>query len=218
MSTHAHEKHYFLDPSRKFLNLDGIHSKIISSLPEDMTAADLTRERLLKVLLADQVWAHGNPDGPKDVLTLLNAYDRWLEAMAAKNLLEAEKKGFGEIPADIWDLQQCSLVAQEKRVARCAKGKLALMLRAALPGDSVCILIRSKTPVVLKIREGDEKVKHCQFVGQCYYEGAMYGEAIEMKEASYPYFLVRVDERDVFEGINFDGVSRSKVSEQSKLK
>jgi hypothetical protein len=168
MSTHAHEKHYYLDPSRKFLNLDGIHSEIISSLPEDMTAADLTRERLLKVLLADQAWAHGNPDGPKDVLTLLNAYDHWPEAMAAKNLLEAEKKGFGEIPADIWDLQQRSLVAQEKRVARCAKGKLALVLRAALPGDSVCILIRSKTPVVLKIREGDEKVKHCQFVGQCY--------------------------------------------------
>jgi hypothetical protein len=45
----------------------------------------------------------------------------------------------------------------------------------------------------------------------------MYGEAIEMKEASYPYFLVWVDERDVFEGINFDGVLRSKVSEQSKL-
>jgi hypothetical protein len=105
MSTHALEKRYYLDPSRKFLNLDGIHSEIISSLPEDMTAADLTRERLLKVLLADQAWAHGNPDRPKGVLTLLNAYDRWPEAMAAKNLLEAEKKGFGEIPADIWDLQ-----------------------------------------------------------------------------------------------------------------
>lgn len=110
--------------------------------------------------------------------------------MASKNLPEAEKQGFGEIPADIWDLQQCSLVAQEKRVARCARGKLALVLRGAMPGDSVCILMGSKTPVVLRMGEGDEKVKHCQFVGQCYYEGAMYGEAIEMKEAAYPYFLV----------------------------
>jgi hypothetical protein len=189
MSTHAHEKYYYLDPSRKFLNLDGIHDELISNLPEDTPTADLTRERLLKVLLADQAWQHSNPDRPKDYLTVLNAYDRWPEAMAAKNLLEAEQQGFGEIPADIWALQQCSLVAQEKRVARCEKGKLALVLRGPLPGDSVCIIMGSKTPMVLRTVEGAGKAQQWNFVGQCYYEGVMYGEAIQPKEAADPYYL-----------------------------
>lgn len=58
------------------------------------------------------------------------------------------------------------------RMTYCAKGKLALAPDLAEIGDCIAILHGSRTPVVLRDRRGGT----FKAVGQCYYDGAMYGE------------------------------------------
>jgi hypothetical protein len=52
-------------------------------------------------------------------------------------------------------------------------GGLGLVLRLSHLGDIVCIMYGSKMAVVLR-RDGNERLRY-RVVGQCYWEGVMYG-------------------------------------------
>lgn len=55
---------------------------------------------------------------------------------------------------------------------------------AMMKGDFVCILFGCSVPVVLR---GHPKVKHFEFIGECYLHGMMDGEAIAGKAPTWPY-------------------------------
>ena len=61
-----------------------------------------------------------------------------------------------------------------RRLFVTAKGYMGIAPATAEPGDAVCILFGSQTPMVLR-EEGD----HWLFVGQAYIQGIMDGEALE---------------------------------------
>jgi hypothetical protein len=74
-------------------------------------------------------------------------------------------------------MQRVSMVTQCQRVFWTEYGKLGLAPRHCEKGDKICILHGSKTPYVLRERNGIYYA-----MGQCYLEGVMFGEAVTWKE------------------------------------
>ena len=70
------------------------------------------------------------------------------------------------------------VIPNSKRIAFCKKGRLALVHRSVRNGDRVAILHGSTVPIVLRQQSRD----FYQVVGQCNYEGGMYGEATKWEE------------------------------------
>lgn len=90
------------------------------------------------------------------------------------HLLAPGKPSRHELPhgATLQTLHQLSRVQYQMRIACCAGGRLALGPDLTEVGDSIAVLHGSRTPVVLQARrDGTFRV-----VGQCYYDGGMYGE------------------------------------------
>jgi hypothetical protein len=69
-------------------------------------------------------------------------------------------------------LHELSKIQYRRRVVYCLKGKFALALDHVEKGDKIAILHGARVPFVLRPRP-DGKY---HLVGQCYYDGAMYGE------------------------------------------
>ena len=74
--------------------------------------------------------------------------------------------------ASLQVLHELSKVQYHRRVAYCELGKFALKPDWAQQGDRIALLHGSRTPVVLRSR----REENYEVVGQCYYDGAMYGE------------------------------------------
>jgi hypothetical protein len=78
------------------------------------------------------------------------------------------------------------LVPSSKRLAFGDKKKLALLHQSARSGDQISILHGSRVPVVIRRQtEGNYLV-----IGQCYYEGAMLGEAVNWERDNADTFTL----------------------------
>ena len=89
-------------------------------------------------------------------------------------LCESDNPDIDNLPHDttLHVLHELSQVQYRRRVACCANGRLALASDWVEAGDKIAILHGSRTPVVLRARPNGNYI----VVGQCYYDGAMYGE------------------------------------------
>ena len=65
------------------------------------------------------------------------------------------------------------------------KAQPGFACKTVVPNDLVCIILGSRTPVVLR-RSGGNFV----FVGQCYLEDAMHGEAVTWEEEEGETFIL----------------------------
>jgi hypothetical protein len=61
--------------------------------------------------------------------------------------------------------------------------RLGLAPKTAKPGDFVAILHGCSTPVIIRPEGGEYR-----FIGSCYYESAMFGEAVDWEEKNASYF------------------------------
>ena len=78
-------------------------------------------------------------------------------------------------------LERVSGGAEGRRFARGRAGFYALCPPAALVGDRLCLLFGRKTPYCL--RPTGDKEDAYRFVGECYVQGFMGGEALDILEA-----------------------------------
>jgi len=149
----------------KFRKLDGIQKKhphtpktkthIKSPEGHELGAATSLEKRFLTVLLADPPPPPPPPRlgsrQPRTALKRRAHPAKCVRALARKygreeTCSKQRRKRFGEDSGRYWDLQHLQLGAQEKRVARCAKGKLASVSGPPGGRDSVCILWDPKDP------------------------------------------------------------------------
>lgn len=79
-----------------------------------------------------------------------------------------------------------ALMACGRSIAKGAGNILGLVSLETKPGDLVCVLHGSKTPVILR-RKLDSTY---QVVGQCYWEGVMYGEGVTWSEDMADEFVL----------------------------
>jgi hypothetical protein len=194
---HPFEKHYFMNPDRGWLAVDFHYEKMISAVAPG-TKHSITREKVLKALLADGalVWPFRTvtPENPSNlsderVKELLHAYDMWPRIVANDTTLS----GFQKVKEDLKEVQQRSMILQRKRLAGCSGdgGTLGLVPRICMQKDDHCeiaILHGSKVPVVIEeVEEGTDRWK---VIGQCYLEGAMYGELVDWGEEEGDLFTI----------------------------
>jgi hypothetical protein len=191
---YAFEKQYFMDADRNMLNLDYLHEEMVSVLLPGRPT--YSRQRILRALLADgaTAWRNRTVHRPEEssslsderIEELLHAYDMWPRINEGDTTIPYLEK----VKDDLVDLQQQSLILQRKRPAGCTGVKLALVPRMCLFKESceIVILHGSKVPIVMV--EMDEAANERQVVGQCYVEGAMYGEAVDWEEEDGEVFRI----------------------------
>jgi hypothetical protein len=194
---HPFEKHYFMNPDRGWLAID-LHYETMISAVAPGTKHSITREKVLKALLADGafVWPSRTvtPEKPSNlsderVKELLHAYDMWPRIVANDTTLS----GFQKVKEDLKEVQQRSMILQRKRLAGCPgdSGPLGLVPRICMQKDGHCeiaILHGSKVPVV--IEEVGEGTNRWKVIGQCYLEDAMYGELVDWGEEEGDIFTI----------------------------
>ena len=88
--------------------------------------------------------------------------------------------------ASLGTLHDLSKVQYHRRVARCANNRLALTPDLTQKGDQNAILHGSRVPVVLRPRPNGKNV----VIGQCYYDGAMYGEMADPVDENADMFTL----------------------------
>ena len=142
-------------------------SAIIDSIGKSSISINkpVTRERLLKVFFADgisKVELDSHPLNPDKIDFLLTRYD----AVAAAD-------DDSKVLWDLFALEEYSGPLRTRRLFCTASGKLGLGSSATELGDQIAIIHGSKTPLILRSREGGK----FRLVGQCYVEEIMYGEA-----------------------------------------
>jgi hypothetical protein len=76
------------------------------------------------------------------------------------------------------DLDHLSTIRQQRSLVYCWKGRLGLAPEGTEIGDKVAILHGSRVPIVLREQAGGKYT----VLGQCYYEGAMFGESVGWHE------------------------------------
>jgi hypothetical protein len=139
--------------------------------------------RVLRVILADGILlfngvgtAGYEPDiklSNKQLWALAEAYVLLEQGMAVQS---------GQIRA----LRNLSRIAMNRRLFVGSEGNFGLAHDGVESGDLVAILHGSKTPVILrKTEEG-----RYQTLGQCYFEGVMYGEAVNWGEDQADEFVL----------------------------
>ncbi|KAH8669680.1 heterokaryon incompatibility protein-domain-containing protein [Tricladium varicosporioides] len=170
--------------SLQFKSIQGMSSR------QNCEANNLTRSSLLRLSIADGTFLPHlseplmNDDHkfrPTGVLTeehiarLLDIYDN-----ESRNNNEIDMDDFWE--RDLWLLLEYALVARRRRIFVTSEGKLGLGSEKTKVGDDVALIHGSATPLILREKAVDNK-KSYEFIGQCYLEDAMYGEACTWKES-----------------------------------
>jgi hypothetical protein len=149
------------------------------------TTHSLTRERMLKTLLADGAWPRHTitPERPPNlsderIREPLHAYDMWPTIVAG----DTSSPNVEKVKDDLYHVQQYSMIIQRKRLAGCSDGYLALVPRVCMLKDNckIAILHGSKVPIVMIEKEG--RTNEWQVTEQCYLEDSMYGESVDWKE------------------------------------
>jgi hypothetical protein len=164
------------------------------------TAKPEPRKRLLKVLLADGTFSFHQQDvydGMKEhrkltddaLESLLEAYDKESAIRQSNTLLHNSEK----LKYERQFLREKMLVCYRKRVFSSEASSLGLAPKDVKFGDLICIVHGSRVPIVLRKLEGGKESGEqvYRLVGQCYLEGAMYGEKVNWAENQTDTFLLR---------------------------
>ena len=149
---------------------------------------------LLRTLLMDGVqWAaidalnSGETLYRTDIQTFGRTHHEKVEDVISV-LVGSESVNYDSLPhgATVQTLHDLSKVQYHRRVACCANGILALTPDLTEKGDQVAILHGSRVPVVLRARPNGKFI----IIGQCYYDGAMYGDMADPDDDNADTFIL----------------------------
>ncbi|KAF2436100.1 hypothetical protein EJ08DRAFT_645110 [Tothia fuscella] len=173
----------------EFLRLESIISYLDHtpySTPED---PQYSRERVLKVQLADGALLHDTPEFSKGVY--LSDQELTELALAYRHFdspdpFDSSRFQLASFARNIHTLRSLSRISLGRRLFVAADGRLGLAHHSVEAGDLICVLHGSRTPIVLKLRsDGRYETK-----GQCYFEDAMYGETVDWEEDDGDEFVL----------------------------
>jgi hypothetical protein len=109
----------------------------------------------------------------------------WIKDVIAA-LIQSPDPNMDELPhgATVQVLHELSKVQYQRRVVFCGKGKFGLAPDWAEKGDKIAILHGSRVPSVIRPRlDGNYTM-----VGECYYDGAMYGDMADPEDDNAELF------------------------------
>jgi hypothetical protein len=171
------DEHWTKRDLRKFLNLE-LALLFLKGLWE--TEADLTLERVLKVVTADGALLYDTPEFSTSAYLQGAELSEMAEAYRfdSPEAFDGMKFQLAPYVRHVMALRNMSRVAQERRLVVGRYGKLGLVHNSVASGDLVVILHGHRTPVILTPRaDGRYECK-----GQCYWEDAMHGQAVTWEE------------------------------------
>jgi hypothetical protein len=160
-----------------------------TSALEKTTKMPVTRERLLRVAIADGSHRYepllSNPERSyqvdwNDVKQLLDHYDRFDLKMLP---VSSNPRSLSE--AYTHALQVCSNVALGRHIFQSLNGRLGLASKVE-NGDLLTILHGCTTPVLLR----PHLTGTYSYDGTCYFEDAMYGEAVTWEDEDADEFVL----------------------------
>jgi hypothetical protein len=131
---------------------------------------NVTKERLLRVLLADGAAGDEQPLPDSKLSELLEYYE---------SICNGKTKAVSPL---LKELEILSSVALNRRVFCTVEGGLGLGTSETFPGDEVVIAHGSNTPLILRQIPNSTEHGYYTLVGECYLEDAMYGESCTWKE------------------------------------
>jgi hypothetical protein len=186
----------FADPTHwigrhlhEYLRVDEIISYLqqwSSSVPEE---AHYSRERILKVLLADGALLHETPEFSQGVyLTDAELAELTLayRHFDSPDPFDSSRFQIASYARNVHTIRSLSRIALGRRLFAGENGRLGLAHHSVENGDLICILHGSKTPVILRPRgDGWYETK-----GQCYFEDAMHSEALYWDEEDADEFVL----------------------------
>lgn len=108
------------------------------------------------------------------ITELLQAYDSITESASVQGGVGKESV----LSHNLEELWEYSFITGYKQIIQGESGKLGLAPWTSQEGDVIAILHGSRTPVILR----EESPGKFWFVGQCYLEDVMYGEAVTWEE------------------------------------
>jgi hypothetical protein len=166
--------------------------------PENKTQTDKDNllRRLLKVVVADRAYNSNALDldtSPKHTHLTANELDDLLKAYDQDDSIRMENfriPNFDHLTETRAVLREKMMICYRKRVFHGEKASLGLAPRDCAVGDVVVVLHGSKVPCVLRKEEEGSETSY-RFVGQCYYEGAMYGDCCDWGEDAGEEFELR---------------------------
>ncbi|KAF2434936.1 hypothetical protein EJ08DRAFT_730080 [Tothia fuscella] len=154
----------------------------------------ISRKALLRTLLMDGVYwatitALTSGESPYRIgqKTIgLPHYEKIKDVISA--LLESDRFTCDDLPhaANLQTLHELSKVQYRRRIACCEHGRLALAPDRVQEGDKITLLHGSRVPVILRPRPGGSYI----VIGQCYYDGAMYGKMADPIDENAALFLL----------------------------
>jgi hypothetical protein len=189
IETFSDSSHWIGRHLHEFLRLDEILSYLQQwnlSAPEQIR---YTRERVLKVLLADGALLHETPEFSQGVY--LSDPELAELALAYRHFdspdpFDSSRFILTSYARNIHTIRSLSRIAVNRRLFVGQDGKLGLGHHSVENGDLICILHGSRTPVILRPRgDGWYETK-----GQCYFEDAMHGDAVTWDEQDAEDFVL----------------------------
>jgi hypothetical protein len=171
-------QHWTKRDLRKFLNLE-LALLFLKGLWD--TDAEYTLERVLKVVTADGALLYDTLEFSQNAYLqeaeLTEMAQAYRQFDSPENF-DGEKFQLAPYARNVVALRNMTRVAQERRLVVGRDGKLGLVHNSVVNGDLVVILNGSRTPLILTPRtDGRYECK-----GQCYWEGAMHGQAVTWEE------------------------------------
>jgi hypothetical protein len=189
MESFSDPNHWIGRNLHEYLRLDEILSYLQQWSSSSSERLPYTRERILKVLLADGALLHETPEFSQGVY-LADAEMAEL-ALAYRHFdspdpFDSSRFQLASYARNVHTLRSLSRIAAGRRLFVGEDGKLGLAHQSIENGDLICILHGSKTPVILRPRgDGWYETK-----GQCYFEDAMHGEALTWEEEDAEEFVL----------------------------
>jgi hypothetical protein len=173
----------------EFLRLDSIVSYMDHTPYSTLDESQYSRERVLKVQLADGALLYDTPEFSKGVY--LSDQELGELALAYRHFdspdpFDSSKFQLASYARSVHTLRSLSRIALGRRLFIGQDGRLGLAHHSIEMGDLICVLHGAQTPIVLKPRsDGRYETK-----GQCYFEDAMYGEAVDWEEEAADEFVL----------------------------
>ncbi|KXT03365.1 hypothetical protein AC578_3961 [Pseudocercospora eumusae] len=200
-------KDYSIYQALPFTDID--HHNCSGRLPWDLSTLDafiadlieqgcskdavISREALLRTLFVDGVqWAAldsllGNSLYRVDTQVMdLPHYTKIKDVIAV--ILLSPEPDLDNLPhgASLQVLHELSKTQYRRKAVFCARGRFALVPDMVEKGDKIALLHGSRTPVLLRQRQNATYAA----IGQCYYDGAMYGELADSNEDHADTFVL----------------------------
>ena len=172
----------------RFLQME----KHLAALPTDMQDKDksILLKRLLKTMLADDAFAQDDNLDQQEQLTekeLCNYLDMYRDETSVR-ANSAWLPELDKLKVLRQRFREKMLISYRKRVFHTEKRHLGLAPKDVSVGDQLVVLHGSKVPCVLRKAPEEDWYR---VIGQCYHEGAMYGEMCDWEESEATVFELR---------------------------